>query len=74
MHKNNILKLYRHIPSGEFLRLVKIRDSGVNTYLQVDCNNQPIIKKRCWSVHPTTQSRIVKGFDNMELWEQKEKI
>jgi len=67
MHKNNLLKLYKHIPSGEFLRLMIYRESGVNTYMQVDCNNKPIIKKREWSLHPITQSRIVKGFDNLIL-------
>ncbi len=67
MHKNNLLKLYKHVPSGEFLRLVILRKSGVNTYLQVDCNNNPIVRKREWSIHKVTQSRIVKGFENLEI-------
>lgn len=65
MHKNNILK---HKSSGELLRLITIRESGINTYLQVDNNNKPIIKKRAWSVHPAEQTRLIKGFKKLELW------
>lgn len=73
MHQNDLL-IYRHKVSGEFLRLLKKRESNVNTYLQVDENNKPIIKKRDWSVRPQEQRRIVKGFDKLELWQAKEKI
>jgi hypothetical protein len=66
MHQDNLLKLYIHKPSGEYLRLVKLRESNVNTYLQVDQNNKPIIKKRDWSVRPTTQNRIIRGFKNLK--------
>lgn len=66
MHQNNLL-IYRHKVSGEYLRLLKKRESNVNTYLQVDENNKPIIKKRDWSVGIQEQRRIVKGFDNLIL-------
>jgi len=46
MHKDDLLSLYRHIPSGEYVRLVVLRKSNVNTYLQVDINNEPIVEKR----------------------------
>lgn len=66
MHQNDLL-IYRHKVSGEFLRLLIKRESGVNTYLQVDENNEHIIKKRDWSVRPQEQRRIVKGFNNLIL-------
>lgn len=73
MYQNNLL-IYKHKISGEFLRLLKLRESNVNTYLQVDEFNQPIIKNRSWSVRPQEQRRIVKGFNNLEEWQVKEKI
>lgn len=73
MYQKNLL-IYRHKISGEFLRLLKLRESNVNTYLQVDEFNQPIIKKRSWSIRPQEQRRIVKGFNNLEEWQVKEKI
>ena len=66
MHKDSLLKLYRHKSSGEFLRLIRLRDTNVNTYLEVDCNNEPIIKKR-WNGRIESQNRLVTGFDDLEL-------
>jgi|TARA_R110000744_G_C19124951_1_gene536395 hypothetical protein len=58
--------LYKHKPSGYYLRLVKFRGlSNVNTYLQVDSFNIPIVIKRKWSNHPREQHRLVTGFDNL---------
>ncbi|MBT7493576.1 MAG: hypothetical protein HN704_18405 [Bacteroidetes bacterium] len=67
MHKDDLLNLYMHNPSGEYVRLVVLRKSNVNTYLQVDINNEPIIKKREGSFHPETQNFIIKGFENLEF-------
>jgi hypothetical protein len=58
-------KLYKHKSSGEFLRLIKLRKSNVNTFLQVSEDNEPIIKSRSWSIRPTEQNRIVTGFENL---------
>jgi hypothetical protein len=63
MYQNNILK---HKPSGEYLRLVKLRKSNINTFVVVDEKNNPIIKKQSWSTRPQEQLRIIKGFDNLE--------
>jgi hypothetical protein len=63
MYQNNILK---HKPSGEYLRLVKLRKSNINTFVVVDEKNNPIIKKQSWSRHPQEQLRLIKGFDNLE--------
>lgn len=66
MYQNNILI---HRPSGELLRLVRLRKSNVNTYIQVDSMGNPIIKKRSWSTRPEEQLRLIKGFDNLESYE-----
>lgn len=60
---HNIL---RHKPSGEFLRLVKLRGNNINTFVVVDNTGEPIIKKRSWSTHPDEQLRIISGFSNLE--------
>jgi hypothetical protein len=60
------MSLYIHKPSGEYLRLLKLRASNINTYLQVDSNNKPIIEKRDWSVRPETQILIITGFEDLE--------
>ena len=65
MYQDNILK---HKPSGQLLRLVTLRKSNVNTFVQVDESGAPIIKKRNWSTHPCEQLRLVKGFDNLEIY------
>lgn len=57
--------IYQSKVTGEYLQLLTKRESNVNTYLQVDINGVPIIKKRRWTHHPTEQMRIIKGFDNL---------
>lgn len=66
MYQNNILI---HKLSGELLRLVRLRKSNVNTYIQVDSMGNPIIKKRSWSTRPDEQLRLIKAFDNLESYE-----
>lgn len=65
--KNNIL---RHKPSGELLKLIKLRESNVNTYIQVDSKGRPIIKKRSWSAREDEQLRLVIGFNSLEVYER----
>ena len=59
--------IYQSKVTGEYLQLLKKRESNVNTYLQVGRNGVPIIKKRSWSTRPDEQRRIIKGFDNLIL-------
>ena len=54
--------IYKSKVTGEYLQLLTERASGVNTYLQIDAEGNPIIKKRKWSVRPQEQRRIVRGF------------
>ena len=37
------------------LKLIKKRASGINTYLEVDSEGKPIVKKRAWSTRPEQQ-------------------
>lgn len=64
MHQNNIL---RHNKSGELLRLIRLRKSNINTFVQVDKKGNPIIKKRKWSHVPTEQYRLISGFENLTV-------
>jgi len=57
--------IYQSKVTGEYLQLLKTRQSNVNTYLQVDKNGVPIIKKRSWSHKQNKQIRIIKGFKNL---------
>ncbi len=59
------MELFKHKFSGVFYRLTKKRKSNVNTYLEVDELNTPIVKKRKHSFHPQEQSCIIIGFDKL---------
>ena len=59
------MKTYKHKTTNEFLRLKKQRISTVNSFLVVDKNNIPIIKKQKGLIKATTVTRIIKGFDNL---------
>ena len=59
------MEIYKHA-NGEFLRLIKLRKSGVNTFVQCTEQGEDIVIKRTWSEHPEEQRRIVKGFDKLK--------
>ena len=59
-------RIYRH-SNGSFLRLIRRRESGVNTFLEVDHENKPIIKHRKWATRPQQQTYLVRGFGELEL-------
>jgi hypothetical protein len=65
------MQVYKHKISGVYLRLLILRESGINTFLEVDKFNNPIIKLRCWSFHKCEQRYILNGFKNIELTEIK---
>lgn len=60
-------KIFTHKESRELLKLIKLRESNINTFVVVDINGNPIIEERNWSSHPDTQLRIIKGFDNLYI-------
>jgi hypothetical protein len=63
MYQNDLLI---HKPSGELLRLVKLRKSNINTFVVVDELGSKIIEKRNWSTHPDEQLRIINGFKDLK--------
>jgi hypothetical protein len=62
-----INQLYYHPEMNQYMRLVKNRPSGVNTFLEVDKYNLPIEKKRNWAIHPTFQYYAIFGFENLTI-------
>ena len=52
--------------SGIIYRLLKLTKSGINTFLEVNENNEPLIKKRNWAHHPQQQTAIFNGFSKLE--------
>lgn len=65
------MNLFIHKETKEYLLLIKERESGVNTFLQVDKHGNPIIKKREWSCRPEEQTRLIKGFNNLTCTEKQ---
>lgn len=60
--------IYKHKQTGQYLRMVKKRPSGVNSYIIVDKEDNPILKAARYAAHnrQIEQRRIVKGFDKLE--------
>jgi hypothetical protein len=56
--------IYKHKISGVFLRLLRTKKNS-SVFIEVDINNKIIIKRRAWSVRPTEQRRIIKGFEKL---------
>jgi len=60
--------IYRIKGKEEYLRLIrKGKCIDINTFLEVDKDNNPIVRKRPWAVHPQEQKRIFIGFEKLEL-------
>lgn len=56
--------LFKHL-NGKYYRLIKKRASNVNTFIEVDKNNTPIISKRGWSHHKQQQLAIIINYNNL---------
>tara|TARA_R110000803_G_scaffold203721_1_gene269425 strand:- start:81 stop:281 length:201 start_codon:yes stop_codon:yes gene_type:complete len=61
----NEKRLFQHKVNGKFYRLLKTTQEEVNTYLEVDINNDPVIDWRSFSVRPCEQKAIITGFNNL---------
>ena len=59
--------MYKHKEYGYYLRMIRQRESGINTYLIIDKDNNPVLKVPPWSnsKHKKEQHRIIKGFDKL---------
>jgi hypothetical protein len=60
-------QLYKHKSNGKFYRLIKLKSTGLNTFLEVDEKNKPTVKKRPWTNIPREQTVLMRGFEKIEL-------
>ena len=63
--KHKKMEVYKHKSNGNYYRLTKLGKANINTYLQVDVDNDTIIKKQSWSVHHQEVIAIMIGFDKL---------
>jgi len=61
----NNMRVFKHKLNGKYYRLVNERTSNINTFLEVDKGNNPVVDWREWSVMPKTIEAIIKGFDKL---------
>jgi hypothetical protein len=59
------MRLFQHKLNGKIYRLVEKRKSDVNTYIEVDKDNNPVVDWRSWNVMPQEQKAIIRGFKNL---------
>tara|TARA_R110000822_G_scaffold8115_1_gene32336 strand:+ start:193 stop:393 length:201 start_codon:yes stop_codon:yes gene_type:complete len=59
------MKVFKHKVNGKHYRLLKHGENNVNTYLEVDIENNVILKIRFWSDKEYEQKAIIIGFDNL---------
>jgi len=54
--------IYKSITTGVFLKLVTVRKSGVNTFIECDEKGLPTVLKRAWSVNakPVEQNYLIR--------------
>lgn len=60
MHQDDILI---QSSTGENLRLLRKRESGIYTYVVTDEKGVPVICKRTWSARPDLQLRLIRTKD-----------
>ncbi len=58
--------IYRSKLTGGYLKLIKKRESGINTFVETDEKGVAIKIKRDWSSSKQKQFRFVRGFDSLE--------
>lgn len=60
--------IFIHITNDKriiYVKLIRLRQSNINTFVEIDENFEPIKIKRKWSVRKETQEHSIKGFDNL---------
>jgi len=62
--------LFLNTVTGEYLKMIRFRENGLNTYIEVDYLGKPIVRKRSWSAKACTQERLVNGFSKLQLTER----
>ncbi len=59
------MRLFKHKLNGKYYRLVKQRESNVNTYVEVDKENNIILRTGFWTDKEYEQDAIITGFDKL---------
>ena len=59
------MRVFKNKLDGKHYRLVKQRASEVNTYIEVDKENNILISWANWAHKPQEQDAIIRGFDNL---------
>lgn len=59
------MRLFKHKLSGKYYRLVKQRESDVNTYLEVDKDNKAVLRTGFWTDKEYEQDAIIIGFNKL---------
>ena len=60
-------KIYKHLPTGRLLLLLKTKVAGINVFLECDQQGNAIIKKRSWSTRPQEQRIILKNCNKLHV-------
>ena len=59
------MRLFKHKLNGKYYRLDKQRESNVNTYVEVDKENNIILRTGFWTDKEYEQDAIITGFDKL---------
>ena len=59
------MRVFKHKLDGKYYRLVKQRESNVNTYVEVDKENNIILRTGFWTDKEYEQDAIITGFDKL---------
>lgn len=59
------MRVFKHKLSGKYYRLVEHRESNVNTYVEVDKENNIILRTGFWTDKEYEQEAIITGFDKL---------
>jgi hypothetical protein len=59
------MRIFKHKLNGKHYRLVIKRKSNVNTYVEVDNNNNVILRTGFWTDKEYEQEAIIYGFDKL---------
>jgi hypothetical protein len=60
------MRVFKHKLDGKYYRLVTQRKSNVNTYIEVDEENNIILRTGFWTDKEYEQDAIIVGFDNLK--------
>ena len=59
------MRVFKHKLNGNHYRLVKQRESNVNTYVEVDKDNKVVLRTGFWTDKEYEQDAIITGFEKL---------